>query len=291
MEQSHTQETPVGAPEAAPAVQTQQTPSPSIPPGGSPVTEPPVELIVQEPTQVSTPAPEPEPVSEPTPEPAPEPEPQATAPVDYESPQQQALDAAGEMLSSKGIDPRAVMDELVQGGKLSPEREAELVTALGREQAILLLNTFKTAHKEITRESQQRIDDVYNVVGGKAEWDKIAAWTATPEAGLSDEAAEAYNAMLAAGGVQAQLAANALKEAYMATPGFKEQGTQSIMVQPDAVPAPQSAMETISRRQYVDEKRKAIRTGDAAKVAQLEARAQYTLKHAASQWRLQPLQN
>jgi len=282
---------PVGAPESPPAAQTHQVPNPSIPPGGSPVTEPPVEPIAQPVAQEPAPAPVQDPVQEPVQDPVPEPPQEPPQePQQYEPTGNPALDAAAKIVNEAGFDPVALSNELYQNGKLSDTTVQALEQKLGAEQVALLTTTY---HAEIKKEqdaAEARNKEVYDIVGGKEAWDQLAQWTTTPEAGLSPEAANEYNAMLAAGGVQAKLAAHALKEAYMASPGFKD-STPNTMVQPDAAAPSSHAVEPISRRQYVDEKRKAIRTGDAAKVAQLEARAQYTLKHAASQWRLQPLQN
>jgi len=289
--------TPVGAPQSPPAGQTHQVPHPSIPPGGSPVTEPPVEPVVQPGTQepaqqTAAPAPvqAPAPAQAPPLTPPQTPDPVQAEPVAYDPIGNVALDAAAKIVQEAGFNPIALSNELYQTGRLSDTTVQALEQKLGAEQVALLTTTY---HAEIKKEqdaAEARNQEVYKVVGGKETWDALAQWTTTPEAGLSPEAADEYNAMLAAGGVQAKLAARALKEAYMASPGFKE-NTPNTMVQGDD-PAPTGhTIEPISRLQYVDEKRKAIRSGDATKVAQLEARAQYTLKHAAAQWRLRPLQS
>jgi hypothetical protein len=202
-----------------------------------------------------------------------------------------ALDAAAKIVQEAGFDPVAVSNELHANGKLSDTTLQALESKLGAEQVALLASTYHTEIKKVQEEAEARNNAVYTEVGGKEAWDAIAQWTTTPEAGLTPDAAQEYNELLAAGGVKALLAAKALKEAYMASPGFKTQNTEpNTIVTPDSAVPASPAIETISRRQYVDEKRKAIQAGDAATVAKLEARAQYTMKNAPAQWRLTPLQ-
>ena len=273
----------VTSPEVPAGGHTPVTPTPSIDPVVAPSVEPVTAPIVEPVTVQPSPEPAPEPVPEPVTEPVAE-------PVAYEPIGNTALDAAAKVVAEAGFDPVVISNELFEQGKLSDTTLTNLENKLGKEQVALLASAYSAELTKLQAASDARNQSVYDQVGGKETWDAIALWTTTPEAQLSKEAAAEYNSMLAKGGVQAQLAATALKEAYMASPGFgAAQPTQ--MVQGDQPAPPANAVEPISRRQYVDEKRKAINSGNAAAVAALEARANFTMKHAAAQWRLTPLQS
>jgi hypothetical protein len=153
----------------------------------------------------------------------------------------------------------------------------------------LLTATYKAEVTTAKSKAEARNNAVYSVVGGKESWDAIAQWTTTPEAGLDEAAAAEYNKMLASGGVQAELAAKALKEAYMASPGFKQ--ANPTMTEPTGVVPAAPAVEPVSRRQYTDQRKKAIREGNAAEVAALDARARHTMQSLPDQWRLNAIIN
>ena len=276
-----------------PITQQHNAEAPDVPAGGQPVADP-TPTIPQQTASVTEPVNAPEPVTEPVQvDPAPqvtEPEQpqQPVQPVAYEPTGNTALDAAAKIVSEAGFDPAAVSDELNTNGKLSDQTLLALEGKLGKEQVALLASTYNTEIKKIQEKAQAEVNAVYTEVGGKETWDAIAQWTTTPESGLDKQAAQEYNAMLSAGGVQALLAAKALKEAYMASPGFTATQPNTLVTADSAVPA-QPVIETISRRQYVEEKRKAMSVGDAATVAKLEARAHYTRKNVPNQWRMTPL--
>lgn len=276
-------------------------PMPSAPPSQEPSTaqEPtPVQAPVQTPAQgpdqnpVTPPAQEPAPTGVPPEgdtgtvpaEPSVEP-----APAEYTPTGNKALDAAAKLVSAQGFNPTELSKELSEHGDFTDQTRKSLTEKFGEEQVDILAATYTSEVSKMKSTQAEAVSLVHNAVGGQETWDKIAAWTATEEAGLSDEAANSYNQMLNAGGVQAELAARALKEAYMASPGFKQENPN--MQQPDTSVPPAPAVEAISRPQYTKERKKAVREGNAALVEQLDARARHTMDNLPSQWRINAVIN
>lgn len=189
---------------------------------------------------------------------------------------------ASEVLTAGGFVPSEVADKIkANGGEISQELYSELATKLGKPHADFLSQGYEVKRAGILAQQEIENKKVFDVVGGKDTWEAIAKWTSTEESGLSAEAATAYNEMLAAGGVKAAIAANALKEAYMASPGFT---SAPALVTGDGSPAP-TGVTPISRSEYVAEKQKAINANDAVAVSSLEARARFTQANHANLWR------
>lgn len=192
------------------------------------------------------------------------------------------MEAANSVLTAKGINTDALARSIeAADGVVTEEIRTILVDKLGAAEATVMISGFETEYSNASTSISTEANKVYDVVGGKEEWNKIAEWTKTPEAGLTPEAKDAYNSMLQQGGVQAELAAKAIKEAYMASPGF----TQDPNLMPaDSNANPAVTMETISRSVYVSEKQKAIRENDGVAVAKLEERARFTKENNKDQW-------
>lgn len=233
--------------------------------------------------------------------PAPAPTPAPAAPLEVVAPVAPAapafnvpktgnniFDSAISVVAEAGIDPNGVYKEFSETGTLTPESRKELVEKLGEAKVATLEAAVQAEHAKETQAAEAKVHAVYEFLGGKDGrqageklWGEIAAWTKTAASGLSQEAAAEYNDMLAAGGVRAQLAAKALKEAYMSSPGF----TQPANTLQGDTPAAPAAIETISRVKYVEEKGKAMREGRAEDVAKLEARARLTMEKHPEHWR------
>lgn len=191
-------------------------------------------------------------------------------------------ESASATLTEAGLDANEIISEVnANNGEVSVELYNKLLSKLGAAKADLLVSGYKQEVSNITARQDAENNKVFDLVGGKAEWDKIAEWTKTDTSGLSKEAAVVYNEMLAAGGVKAALAAKALKEAYMASPGFEPAPN---LMQGDGA-APAAGTQLISRAEYTTEKQKAFRNNDGAAVQALEARAKYTMQNHANIWR------
>ena len=259
----------------------------TVQPGEQPAPAP-TEPVTPQVTASPQPAPQPAPDTAPAPQPEAAPAPVPAPQPEYTATGNKVLDAAAKVLLDKGLDPTALAQEIEQGG-LSPQSKAAMDAALGADQSAILEATYVSETAKVKQSVQQKLDTVHSAVGGQEEWDAIVAWTQTPEAGLDEQAANDYNELLNAGGVKAQLAARALKEAYMSSPGFKEQNPTA--VQPQGMVAPTPTVAPIARRQYVEERKKAVREGNAALVESLDARARYTMERVPSSWRLAPIDN
>ena len=269
--QNNGKETPEEKPAETPEAKPTETPE-----------EKPAELKV-EPAAKPEEKPEEEPEEKPeekseTPKETPEekPEPTDIKDTDFFTSAQTILDKAG-------LDSASVVKRIEDAnGIVSPELRAEIAGKLGEAETTVLLNGLATELGNVESAQKKEADVIYDIVGGKESWDKLAAWTATAESGLSEEAANDYNAMLAQGGVQAQLAAKALMEEYMASPGFEKPAT---LIDGDGTPEAHSTVESISRREYTKEKKKAVYENDAVKVDALEKRARYTMDKHPTLWK------
>jgi hypothetical protein len=271
--------TPAVAPAAAPATPAAATATPAVAPAAAPAT--PAVAPAAAPVEPAAPL-QASPV-------APAVAPVAPVVVPYTKTGNQALDAAAKIVSNQGFDPIALSKEITEQGDLTPESRAALEAKVGVEQTAILTSTYRSEVKNAQAAADSKNQAVYDAVGGKEQWDAIAKWTTTEGAGLSTEAANDYNTMLAAGGVQASLAARAIKEAYMASPGFKQDNP--VIVQADGVVPVQSVVAPISRPQYITERKKAVREGNATAVQSLDNRATHTMNNIPDQWRVKSIVN
>lgn len=263
--------------EPAPAVEPSTVQEPAQEPAQPMQQQEPAPQVPAEPQEQNPPElPENEP--EPT-EPAPEHNAPEYVPESYNS----FLEAANKMLTDKGINTQALADSInAAGGKVTAEVRKILEGKLGAAEATMLITGYEAEISKVNASIKAEAEKVYEIVGGEEEWNKIAAWAKTPEAGLDPEAKVQYNAMLAQGGVQAALAAKAIKEAYMASPGFTQDANLMQGQEPASAP---SQIDPISRSEYINEKRKAVSSNDGVAVAALEERARFTMEHHAEKWR------
>lgn len=237
----------------------------------TPVTTPTTPVEPVQPTPV-------EPVAEPVKEPVtPVEEPVAPEVIQTGIP---FYDNAAAMVQQAGMDPVDILSRLKESdGEVSDELRAELTEKLGAT------NTFFLEQGLNTQVGVERKDKeaVVNSIGGQETWDSIVEWTQSDSSTLTEEQETAYNEMLAKGGESAKLAAAKIKEAYMADPNITlPAGTA--MSGDSAVP-PVNAMTPISRSEYTEKKKEAIRTNNAAEVKSLEARARYTMDKQPTIWR------
>ena len=110
-------------------------------------------------------------------------------------------------------------------------------------------------------------------------WQGIIDWIASGESGLTKEGGEAYNKMLAEGGVQAELAAKELSNMFKQSPGFTQNAD---LTKADQVAQPQG-IEPISRMDYVNQLDKIVREeGEYSPAAEaLHKRREFTLRQGA----------
>ena len=250
---------------------------PAVTPPAEPATAAPVEPV--QPAAPVEPAPVvPEVPAIPEPPVAPAPEVPAYVPETYTN----FMEAADKLLTDKGIDTKSLAATIdAADGKVTDEVRGILVDKLGAAQATVLISGYETEHAAATASVNAEANKVFDVVGGKEMWDKMAAWAASPEAKLTEEARQSYNTMLSLGGVQAALAAEAIKGAYMQSPGFTQDPT---LLTGDKQPNAPTGIEPISRSVYMTEKTKAINENNGVEVQSLEARARFTKEHHTAAW-------
>lgn len=243
-----------------------------------PTVEPVVEPVVtpvttEEPTHVVEPVEEPVAPTELVVEPVAKAAPEKTGVAYY--------DNAGSILHSAGIDAVETFNKVRDNGNVIPEDvRKDLVDKLGESQVYMLESGLTT---QVATQAKE-IKTVLDSIGGEEVWTAVNEW-ASKEGTLPPEQITTYNEMLAKGGQQAIIAAQKLKEAYMADPNTTVPATN--MLNGDTAAPVSTGIEPISRMQYTEQKRKAVNDNNAVEVTKLEARARYTSEQKPDLWRPQ----
>ena len=255
-------ETPMPTVPAEPVVET------VVEPVDVPVVETPVEVVA--PTEPIVPA------VDPTIEPV-------KPSYEYTPSGNEFFDSAAVVAIESGLNPTVLAETIKTTGDISSTDRAVLISKIGEAHTNMLINGFKSEVASLESKANEAAAAVHTTVGGVEMWDAIVAWTQSDASGLTEAGEKEYNAMLNAGGVQAQLAAKALKEQYMSSPGFKE--AHPTIVTPDAIVPATPTTEPISRRQYTEDMQKATRTANMVEIKSLDARARFTMENHPDQWR------
>lgn len=154
---------------------------------------------------------------------------------------------------------------------------AYLEEKVGKLAAQGLIAGVRAEATKIEQASDAAAKTIYDAAGGEQMWQGILDWIASGDSGLTKEGGEAYNRMLAEGGVQAELAAKALSDMFKQSPGFTQNAD---LQQADQVAQPQG-IEPISRADYVAQLDKVVREeGEfSPKAEALHKRREFTLRN------------
>lgn len=196
-------------------------------------------------------------------------------PVKYEYPTIQNPDAQSiiNVFAEKNIDP-AVLDTVfakaLQTGNVEDIDKAALKRAMGAS-ADLVLGMARKVADDNRRATEQAIQEVHSMCGGKAAWEAMARW-ANAKAGSSPEfeaKLATYRNMIDAGGEQRRLAVKALKDTYMNDP--------NVTVHPNLVTGDQQVSGTVgnpikSSKEYSELLSVAYKNRDADAVADIQQR-------------------
>jgi hypothetical protein len=156
---------------------------------------------------------------------------------------------------------------------------AYLEEKVGKLAATGILAGLKAENDKLEEYVAEESKKVYEAAGGKELWDQIVEWIGSGKSGLTKEGGASYNAMLEAGGVQAELAARELSTMFKQSPGFTQTGT---LVQADQTAQP-TGLEQISQADYVSQLDVIARKeGEFSPAAMaLHARREFTLSQGA----------
>lgn len=246
-----------------------EQPAPAPAPA-APVAEPAPAPAAQEPP--ATP-----PATPPVPEGVQLPEPPKEEPPAWEPTGNKSLDSVGRLLSEKGADAKAALDEFSQYGEISQETYDDLVQKLGASTAELVYGQFEYAVKELKDSAQQEAGKIYESVGGEEIWKSVAEWSKSGK--LSETDRNEYNALLKAGGKAAQLAAKELKDLMMADPTFKSRADLVGAGGNPAAGGQPAKPELLDRATYTQKIRVAEQRGDAQAISALREQAKHSIKN------------
>ena len=202
-------------------------------PEGEPVVEPVVDptLTIPEPTE--------DPVEEPTKE----------EDKEVESTGNEYIDSLLGEFKSNDIDVDKLFGNYTESGDEKDIDFAYLESKVGKLVAQGLIAGVRAENDKLEHQSTESAKTIYDAAGGEAMWEGIVQWIGSGASGLSKEGGEAYNTMLAAGGVQAELAARELSSMYKQSPGF----TQDSSLQKADQSAQPTGIQPISRIDYVEQ--------------------------------------
>lgn len=202
------------------------------------------------PDPTATEAPTEEPKQEPAPPKIPEPEEAEPKPTGNPF-----VDELLTELRTHEVDIDKLFGDYLETGNEESIDLAYLEEKVGKLAAKGLVASVKAEASRIEAEEAEAAKTIYDSVGGEQTWNDIIKWITSGKSGLSKDGAQAYNDMLAKGGVQAQLAARELLNMFKQSPGF----IQDASLQQADAPAQPTGLEPISRREYVEQLQDVVR--------------------------------
>ena len=157
-------------------------------------------------------------------------------------------DLLGEF-KSNDVDVDKLFGDYLETGDEASIDFAYLEEKVGKLAAQGLIAGVRAENDKAEAESSEAAVTIYEAAGGEALWEGVLEWIGSGKSGLSKAGGESYNTMLAAGGVQAELAARELSKMFQASPGF----TQPAQLQTADQTQQVSGIEQISRADYVSQ--------------------------------------
>ena len=190
----------------------------------------------------------------------------------FESTGNEYLDSALQQMVDGGVDLEQAFTGM-DGDNIQPNMDY-LNEKLGKAAAHGLIEGIKAENAKMEEWVKTETNALYESVGGEAAWKGITEWIGKGESGLTPEARTEYNQMLSQGGIQAQLAAQALNNMYRQSPGFSE---PQPLTTGDATAQP-TGIEPISRLAYSEALSK-LGTDVGPEADALHARRLHTMKN------------
>lgn len=212
--------------------------------------------------------------------------PEEDKPVKFESTGNEVFDTLGSDLVEKGLDPMTYYQEAIaamqQGSdpELSEESYQELVKVYGERVANIMERQFVSELKNHKQQQDTIASEVYNSFGGEESF-KYIAEAILKDNVISAKDAEKLGEMLMQPGVSQKMAIKQIKELYMETSQYQ----QNPQLVDQGQPAQPVGLQPISRRDYTQQKMKAMAEKNYALVEQLNRRADLTMKQSPQSWK------
>ena len=191
---------------------------------------------------------------------------EASEDLPYESTGNEYMDNVLSAFHEGGVDFDKAFGNFSESGKEEDIDLEYIESIIGRAATQGILAGVKAENAKMEADAVSTAEAVHKAAGSKELWDGACSWIASGKSGLTKEGWDQYNTMLAAGGIQSELAARELSKMYQQSPGFTKPAN---LMEGDATAQP-SSVEPISRRQYAEELNKVVRTnGENSPEAQL----------------------
>lgn len=230
-------------------------------------------------TEPGTPAGSTNPPAEPAPaltQTPPQTEPGQPEPPKYEYPQLDNPDAQSivNVFAEKNIDPavlNTVFEKALETGNLDDVDVKALKDAVGAN-ADLIMGMARKVYEDNKRASEQAIQEVHGMFGGKESWEAMVAWAhdkANADPAFATKL-NTYRSMIDIGGEQRRLAVGALKEIYMSDPNTT---VHPSLLNGDQAPGGHVGNPIMSNREYSEALRAAYKQPNYAdQVADIQRR-------------------
>ena len=184
-------------------------------------------------------------------------------PVTVQSTGVDAFDTVGKIMAEKGMqNANNILSEFAETGELSLESKASMIDALGETVAAMAFTQMESAAEGIVSSAKAdsaKTMDYANTkfAGENAEqtWGEIQAYVRGEDSPFSDADLDSMNAMLDAGGLQAELVIDRVHQMYNADPNVS---TPGILLEGDTN-SNGLTFEPISRADYTAAMGKAVR--------------------------------
>lgn len=192
-------------------------------------------------------------------------------PTEYKKYNNETVDSAIAILEEAKVPPKeaeAIFAEAVKSLDVSKLDVKKLTELVGAPKANLIVNGMKQFFNDYHEKVTVKTNAVYEVAGGKENFDKVSVWAQAKEK-IDPEfagALVAYRQMIDSSPVAAKLASAELVKAYNADPKNK---SLEVKIFEGNKPANQGNVKGISRADYVTELKKAEETGNNPRKAEL----------------------
>lgn len=167
----------------------------------------------------------------------------------FESTGNEFLDSMLTDFTAAEVDTDRLFNKFAETNNEADIDVAYLEEKVGKLAATGILAGLRAENDKLEAYVAEESKKIYDAAGGESVWNQIVEWIGSGESGLTKEGGASYNAMLGAGGVQAELAARELSNMFQQSPGFTQSG---VTIQGDQT-AQQTGIEQISQADYISQ--------------------------------------
>lgn len=214
-------------------------------------------------------------------EPQPEPEVEPTQEPEAEKPSAEDLyegsdffDAATDIFAKGEINGQVIVDFYQDNdGTFAPEHIALMEKRLGKAQAQMMMNGIVNEIKGQADAEVQKVNDIYEAVGGETNFKQAAEWAASEASGFDQQDKDDINEMLNMGGNFSKWAAQLLHIGFTNAGGQSAQPSQGSAQLVEGHKAPVKGTEPIKFADYRNAIQKATSQAETDAIVK---RANYT---------------